>query len=288
MMALLAVLAILVDPRSRCLAFAAAEVADGGPSPSVSALLLSQVMKELHGSEGGEVFSAVGSAACLKSSLPEHLLVANLTRVTQLLAGQEGQDPLLAMRAALRQLARALAALVDSAVGCATQRALGTAGEPQQEQQQEQQQQEPQQEPQQQQQQQQKQQKLQQQQLQQQQQQQQEEKALAGLQVVVGQLAGLVEEGRLNDGHCPFTQKRQTTIGGAEVGRQLRRLASMSSWELLSAPTGSASSDGKVVKALGRMLRKVRDHGSAPDAPGSPPVNWEMRAAMFGNGLDEL
>mmetsp|Transcript_23314 Transcript_23314/g.53957 ORF Transcript_23314/g.53957 Transcript_23314/m.53957 type:complete len:231 (+) Transcript_23314:16-708(+) len=96
------------------------------------------------------------------------------------------------------------------------------------------------------------------------------------------EMTELVRAGRLNSGFCPFTGKQQTTLGGAEVSGLLRRLASMGPHEVFE--------DGKQARKMGRvigkLLRKVRKDGNEPDPVGAAPVNWEMRAAMFGDRLE--
>ena len=89
---------------------------------------------------------------------------------------------------------------------------------------------------------------------------------------MVAQLHRLVAAGRLNDGFCPFTGTRQTTIGGAEVG------------EVLHGRRLEMTSEG-LARLFGRILRLVRAHGDDPDPPGAVPVNWEMRKMMFGGEL---
>eukprot|EP00933_Yihiella_yeosuensis_P059059 TRINITY_DN5997_c1_g1_i2.p1 TRINITY_DN5997_c1_g1~~TRINITY_DN5997_c1_g1_i2.p1 ORF type:complete len:247 (+),score=57.62 TRINITY_DN5997_c1_g1_i2:72-743(+) len=112
-------------------------------------------------------------------------------------------------------------------------------------------------------------------------------KAVQGFQAAVENLIEILGAGRLNDGICPFKQQRQTLIGGAEVGKQLQRLASASTNLVAKSPK-----DVEVVKKLGKVIgkifRKVQKNGADPDPPGTIPVNWEMRSAMFGRGMDEL
>ncbi|CAJ1353994.1 unnamed protein product [Effrenium voratum] len=92
---------------------------------------------------------------------------------------------------------------------------------------------------------------------------------------MVAQLHRLVAAGRLNDGFCPFTGTRQTTIGGAEVG------------EVLHGRRLEMTSEG-LARLFGRILRLVRAHGDDPDPPGAVPVNWEMRKMMFGGASKDL
>ena len=44
------------------------------------------------------------------------------------------------------------------------------------------------------------------------------------LRAVIDRLASLEADGRINDGNCPFTQKRQTTIGDQDIRPQLLKL----------------------------------------------------------------
>jgi len=173
-----------------------------------------------------EVEEDVALTSCIGLKIPDDMLLANLTRVSDLLAGRSGADPLLAMRAALQRFAVSLDLLAASAAVCQPER-----------------------------------------------------KSWEGLKLAVDQLSDLVRAGRINDGICPFKQTRQTTIGGAEVGSQLRKLAEVD-WRTISA-----NDDPKVRKAakrIGRLLRKVKADGNDPDPPGSMPVNWAMREALFG------
>eukprot|EP00435_Cladocopium_sp_Y103_P065950 s306_g28.t1 len=78
------------------------------------------------------------------------------------------------------------------------------------------------------------------------------------------QLQRLVAEGRLNDGFCPFTGKRQITIGGAEVSDEMVQLQQRS------------TKAKRLARLVGQMLVKVQREGDGPDPAGAAPVNWEM------------
>lgn len=77
----------------------------------------------------------------------------------------------------------------------------------------------------------------------------------------------------MNDGFCPFTGKRQITIGGAEVSDEMVQLQ-------------KSTKAKRLARLLGRMLLKVQREGDGPDPAGATPVNWEMRQAMFGGDLE--
>eukprot|EP00929_Paragymnodinium_shiwhaense_P081260 TRINITY_DN42493_c1_g1_i3.p1 TRINITY_DN42493_c1_g1~~TRINITY_DN42493_c1_g1_i3.p1 ORF type:complete len:240 (-),score=59.08 TRINITY_DN42493_c1_g1_i3:304-1023(-) len=85
-------------------------------------------------------------------------------------------------------------------------------------------------------------------------------------------LCSFVKEGNINDGHCPFTGKSQTTVGGTDVRKELRKLRD-ASW-------GDRDGVEKAARTLRKFLKKVRRADGKP-APGATPVNWEMRSAMF-------
>eukprot|EP00930_Biecheleria_cincta_P080720 TRINITY_DN69112_c0_g1_i1.p1 TRINITY_DN69112_c0_g1~~TRINITY_DN69112_c0_g1_i1.p1 ORF type:complete len:261 (+),score=50.84 TRINITY_DN69112_c0_g1_i1:119-901(+) len=173
------------------------------------------------------------AADCLASRISEEVLITNLTRVSDLLSGRLGHDPLLAMRSALRKLSASLELLA----GSDTEDDCGLLNV----------------------------------------------QSWKGLRKPIRQLAELVQTGRLNDGHCPFKRIRQTTIGGAEVGNQLRRLGK-ADWT-----ARNRTKVRKAAKQIGKILRKVQDDGDDPDPAGTFPVNWEMRNLMFGKkGTDEL
>lgn len=200
------------------------------PGSLVHEALVPSFLSEL-GLEHGEGLRQ--ATDCLASRISEEVLVANLTRVSDLLSGRLGHDPILAMRSALRKLSASLELLA----GSDTEAACGGLSI----------------------------------------------QTWKGLWQPIRQLSELVQAGRLNDGHCPFKRIRQTTIGGAEVGNQLRRLGK-ADWTARNLKKAR-----KAAKQIGKILRKVRDDGDGPDPAGTTPVNWEMRSLMFGKkGTDEL
>eukprot|EP00931_Biecheleriopsis_adriatica_P106700 TRINITY_DN81097_c0_g1_i1.p1 TRINITY_DN81097_c0_g1~~TRINITY_DN81097_c0_g1_i1.p1 ORF type:complete len:236 (+),score=55.46 TRINITY_DN81097_c0_g1_i1:32-739(+) len=205
---------------------------------ALSSLLLPAFLKELRLPAAAEDIDLV--SPCIGSKLSEDMLMANLTRVSELLSGRLSSDPLLDMRAALRRLFASLAVLAGNARTCGVV----------------------------------------------------QDSTWEGLQSAVHLLGDLVNAGRLNDGFCPFKRTRQTSIGGAEVGSQLRRLGSLELTDVMSDGGLLDEVKGKKVrkaaKQVGKVLRKVQEDGSGPDPAGTTPVNWEMRVAMFGGRSDEL
>eukprot|EP00439_Symbiodinium_sp_Y106_P037278 s1805_g4.t1 len=105
-----------------------------------------------------------------------------------------------------------------------------------------------------------------------------DEAARTAFNTAVSQLNRLVNAGRVNSGYCPFTGKQQTTIGGSEVGSLLRKLAKI---RPVAIQHGGQETK-KLGRAIGKLLREVRETGNDPDPAGAIPVNWEMRTAMFG------
>jgi len=105
--------------------------------------------------------------------------------------------------------------------------------------------------------------------------------SVAMLREAAERLTTLVEQGRINDGHCPFTGKAQTTLGGVDVRRELKAFMKCR-WE-----EGNETGLRKGSKALGKLLRKARTADNQ-DPSGMPPVNWVMRSAMFGGDRLEL
>lgn len=86
---------------------------------------------------------------------------------------------------------------------------------------------------------------------------------------VVQKLKNLVSAGHLNDGFCPFTGKRQRTIGGAEVSDVM---------EELQVPRKTK----RLARIIGKLLLQIQAEGDGPAPAGVAPVNWEMREALFG------
>eukprot|EP00439_Symbiodinium_sp_Y106_P040637 s1805_g4.t15 len=99
-----------------------------------------------------------------------------------------------------------------------------------------------------------------------------DEAARTAFNTAVSQLNRLVNAGRVNSGYCPFTGKQQTTIGGSEVGSLLRKLAKI---RPVAIQHGGQETK-KLGRAIGKLLREVRETGNDPDPAGAIPVNWEM------------
>ncbi|CAE7589778.1 unnamed protein product [Symbiodinium natans] len=106
--------------------------------------------------------------------------------------------------------------------------------------------------------------------------------SMAAFKTAVAQMNKLVMAGRVNAGYCPFTGKQQTTLGGSEVGRLLRKLTTIRR----QGATETAQKTRKLARVIGKLLREVRDTGDGPDPAGAIPVNWEMRMAMFGGHME--
>ncbi|CAE7201135.1 unnamed protein product [Symbiodinium pilosum] len=94
----------------------------------------------------------------------------------------------------------------------------------------------------------------------------------------VSQMRQLVDAGRVNAGYCPFTGNEQTTLGGSEVSKLLRKFAKVR--------PGAKKEARKLGRVIGKLLREVQETGNGPDPAGAVPVDWEMRAAMFGGSIE--